>query len=59
MFPLIRSDAMLVELTGDLETVKTIFADDKWGDDGSFREHERIFAAIKASTSALMARLPS
>jgi len=48
-------DTMLVELTGDLETINTIFADDNWGDDDAFREHERISAAIKDSLKGLSA----
>jgi hypothetical protein len=48
-------DAMLVELTGDLETIKTIFADDNWGDDDSLRAHDRISAAIKDSLKGLSA----
>jgi hypothetical protein len=48
-------ESLLVELTGDLKTIKTIFADDNWGDDASFREHERISAAIKVSFEGLSA----
>jgi hypothetical protein len=44
---------MLIELTGDLDTIKTIFADDDWGDDDSLKEHNRIWAAINDSVKGL------
>jgi hypothetical protein len=42
-------DALIGELTNDLQIVQAIFADDSWGDDNSLKEYKRISSAIESA----------
>jgi hypothetical protein len=48
-----RFDALLVDLANDLNAVKNIFADDKWGDDDALREHKRLRAILHNAVQSL------
>jgi hypothetical protein len=49
-------DALIGELTNDLQTVQAIFADDNWGDEDSLKEYNRISSAIGSAVAGLAAR---
>jgi hypothetical protein len=48
-----KLDSLVADSISDLNMVKSIFEDDKWGDDDAFDEHKRIMAIISGVVASM------